>query len=306
MAAGWVAGSVRARLLLQHRVGRETALLVAQAGSLEGAVGLVSAAGAVPDVRGTGLEAAQRAVAATLALRVRLLAAWLPRGAAGELRALASWLELANIEDRLAYFGGAELRSPYELGMLSSVWNDAAATQSVDELQRLLAGSSWGDPGSVEPAEIHLALRLAWARRVSAQVPAARSWAAGAVAILLAAELFVAGRPVDDDLVGRVRLGGSWPEAGSLAELRGLLPPTAAWALDGVDDAARLWRAELAWWRRVAADAELMTRSRLDGSDVVVGAVALLAFDAMLLTIALAVAAQGGSAAAREVIDALC
>jgi hypothetical protein len=306
MGAGWVAGSVRARLLLQHRVGSETALLVAQAGSLEGAVGLLSADGAVSDVRGTSLEAAQRAVAATLALRVRLLAAWLPRGAAGELRALASWFELANIEDRLAYFGGAELRSPYELGMLSSVWNDAAVTQSVDELQRLLAGSSWGDPGSVEPAEIHLALRLAWARRVSAQVPAARSWAAGAVAILLAAELFVAGRPVDDDLVGRVRLGGSWPEAGSLAELRDLLPPTAAWALDGVDDAARLWRAELAWWRRVAADAELMTRSRLDGSDVVLGAVALLAFDAMLLCVALAVAAQGGGTAAREVIDALC
>ena len=306
MGAGWVAGSVRSRLLLQHRVGTETARLVAQAGSLESAVGLLAAAGVVPDGSSRSLEAAQRAVAASLALRVRLLAAWLPGDAAGTLRPLASWFELANIEDRLAYFGGAELRSPYELGMLSSIWTGAAATQSGDELRRLLAGSSWGDPGSVEPAEIHLALRLAWARRVSAQVPAARSWAAGAVAILLAAELFVAGRPVDDDLVGRVRLGGSWPEAGSLAELRDLLPPTAAWALDGVDDAARLWRAELAWWRRVAADAELMIRSRLDGSDVVLGAVALLAFDAMLLTVALAAAAGGGRAAAREVVDALC
>ena len=49
-----------------------------------------------------------------------------------------------------------------------------------------------------------------------------------------------------------------------------------------------------------------MTRSRLDGGDVVLGAVALLAFDAMLLTVALAVAARGGSAPAREVFDALC
>ena len=306
MAAGWIAGSVRARLLLEHRVGRETALLVAQAGSLASAVGLLSTSGAVPDARGSSLETAQRAVASSLALQVRLLAAWLPRDAAGGLRALASWFELANIEDRLAYFGGAELRSPFELGMLSSIWNDAAATQSLDELRRLLAGSSWGDPGGDDVEEVHLALRLAWARRVSAHVPVAQPWAAGAVAILVAAELFVAERPVDDDLVRRVRLGGAWPEAGSLTELRKLLPPTAAWALDGVSDTAQLWRAELAWWRRVAADAELMIRSRLDGSDVVLGAVALLAFDAMLLTVALAAAAGGGRAAAREVVDALC
>ena len=306
MSAARVAGSVRARLLLEHRAGTETALLVARAGSLENAVGLLSAADVVADPRGASLETAQRDVAASLALRIRLLAAWLPRDGAAGIRALAAWFELANIEDRLAYFGGAELRTPYELGMLSSIWASAAATQSVDELRRLLAGSSWGDPGSDDPDDLHLALRLAWARRVSAQVPVARAWAAGAVALLLAAELLVAKRPVDDDLVRRVRLGGSWAEAGSIAELRGLLPRVAAWALDGVDDPADLWRAELAWWRRVAADAELLTRSPLGGSEVVIGAVALLAFDAMLLTVALAVAAQGGRAAAREVFDALC
>lgn len=307
MGAAWVAGSVRARLLLEHRAGTETALLVARAGSLENAVGLLSAADVVADPRGSSLEAAQRAVAASLALRLRLLAAWLPRDGAAGIRALAAWFELANIEDRLAYFVvGAELRAPYELGMLSSIWTSAAATQSVDELRRLLAGSSWGDPGSDDPDDVHLALRLAWARRVSTQVPVARTWAAGAVALLLAAELLVAERPVDDDLVRRVRLGGSWAEAGSIAELRELLPRIAAWALDGVDDPADLWRAELAWWRRVAADAELLTRSPLGGGEVVIGAVALLAFDAMLLTVALAVAAQGGRAAAREVFDALC
>ncbi len=306
MSAGWVAGSVRARLLLQHRVGTETARLVAQAGSLESAIGLLSASGSVPDARRPSLEAAQRGVAALLSLRIRLLAAWLPRDAAGGLRPLASWFELVNIEDRLAYFGGADLRAPYELGILSTVWAGAAATQSADELRHLLAGSSWGDPGSDDPEDIHLALRLAWARRVAAQVPAARPWAAGAVALLLAAELFVAGRGVDDELVRRVRLGRSWPQAGTLAELRGLLPRAGAWALAGVDDPADIWRAELAWWRRVAADAELMTRSRLDSSDVVIGAVALLAFDAMLLTVALAVAATGGSAPAQEVFDALC
>ena len=36
-----------------------------------------------------------------------------------------------------------------------------------------------------------------------------------------------------------------------------------------------------------------------------IGAVALLAYDAMLLSVALAAAARGGSATAREVFDAL-
>ena len=305
MGAAWIAGSVRARLLLQHRAGPETALLVAQAGSLENAVGLLAAAG-VADARASSLETAQRAVAASLALRIRLLAAWLPREGAAELRALAAWFELANIEDRLAYLGGAELRSPYELGMLSSTWTAAAGTQSVDELRRVLAGSSWGDPGSSDPDDVHLALRLAWARRVSSQVPVARAWAEGAVALLVAAELFVAERSFDDHLRRRVRLGGAWVEAGTLVELGELLPPAAAWALDGIDDPADLWRAELAWWRRVAADAERLARGRLDGGEVAVGVVALLAFDAMLLSVALGAAAQGGRSTAREVLDALC
>jgi hypothetical protein len=304
--AGWVAGSVRARLLLEHRAGSETALLVARAGSLESAVGLLAATRVVPEVSAGSLETAQRAVAAALALRVRHLAAWLPRDAAVGLRAVASWFELVNLEDRIAYFGGAELRSPFELGMLSSIWHEAASAQGVDELRRVLAASSWGDPGTVRPEEIHLALRLAWARRVVLRVPAARHWAEGAVAILLAAELFVAERPVDHELVRRAGLGGAWPEAGSIAELRELLPPAAAWSLAGVDDADRLWRAELAWWRTVAAEAELLIRGRLDGGDVVLGAVALLAFDAMRLTVALAAAAQRGAPAAREVVDALC
>lgn len=306
MAAAWVAGSVRARLLLQHRAGPETALLVAQAGSLESAVGLLSTADVVAARDGAGLEAAQRAVAASLALRIRLLAAWLPRDGAAMIRTLAAWFELANIEDRLAYFAGAELRSPYELGMLSSIWTGASAAQSADELRRLLAGSAWGDPGSDERDDVHLALRLAWARRVSAQVPAARAWAAGAVALLLAAELFVAERPVDDDLVRRARLGGSWAAAASIAELRELLPGVAAWALGDVEDPADLWRSEVAWWRRVAGDAAQLTRSSLGGCEVAIGAVALLAFDAMLLTVALATAAQGGRATAKEVLDALC
>jgi hypothetical protein len=306
MGAGWVAGSVRARLLLQRRAGSDVAASVAEAGSLARAVELLTRAGQLPAASGPSLEEAQRALAATLALRVRLLAAWVPRDAAGGLRALASWFELVNLEDRLAWLGGAELRSPFELGMLSTAWAQAGEARDADELRQALARSSWGDPGSNAPDDVHLALRLAWARRVSAQVPVLRPWAAGAVAILLAGELFVAGRVADDDLVRRVGLGSSrWREAGSVSELRELLPAAASWALAGVDDPAELWRAELGWWGRVRGEAERMTRSRLDRDGVVHGSVALLAFDAMLLSTALAVAASGGTPEAREVLDAL-
>jgi hypothetical protein len=219
---------------------------------------------------------------------------------------VAAWFELANVEDRLAWFDGAELRSPYELGMLATAWTDARETRSREEMRHVLARSSWGDPGSDEAEAVHLALRLAWGRRVSAQVPALRALANGAIALLLAGELFVAGRHPDDDLVRRAALGRHWREAATLSQLRSLLPATAAWALLGVDDPADLCQAEIRWWRQVVAEAERMTRSRLDGGAVVLGAVALLAFDAMLQSVALAVAARGAASGAQEVIDALC
>ena len=301
MGAGWVAGSVRARLLLQHRVGAETARPSPRPGRSRAPGASLRLRRPSRTRAATSLERAQRDVAALLALRIRLLAAWLPRDAAGGLRALASWFELVNIEDRLANFGGAELRAPYELGMLSSVWAAAAATQSMDELRRLLAGSSWGDPGSDDAgghpprapprlgaqgrgpgaggAPLGRRRRGAPPRRRSCSSPGGRSTTTSCAASGSA---------------------GRGPQAGSLADLRELLPRVAAWALDGIDDLADLWRAELAWWRRVAADAERMTRGRLDGGDVVLGAVALLAYDAMLLTVALAVAARGGSAPRRR------
>jgi hypothetical protein len=306
MGAAWVAGSVRARLLLQHRLGRETARAVVETGSLDDGAALLSATGLIPEGRGWSLESAQRAVAASLALQVRLLAGWVPRDTAGGLRALASWFELVNLEDRLATFAGADLRPAYELGTLSTVWSEAAAAQSPEELRQLLARSSWGDPGAGDAEDVHLALRLAWAHRVESQVAVARPWAAGAVALLLASELFVAGRPAGDELVRRAGLGSAWRDAGSPAELRERLPVVAAWALEGADEPALLWRSELTWWRRVAADAERLVRGRLDQGEVVVGAVVLLAFDAMLLTTALAAATRGSTAPAREVLDALC
>jgi hypothetical protein len=251
------------------------------------------------------LEEAQRAISACTALDLRVLAAWLPRGAATGLRSLAAWFELVNIEDRLAYLEGAPLPTPIDLGVLALAWNAAEGAQSVTELRAALGASSWGDPGSDDPRDIQLGLRFGWARRVAAHAPEARAWAEGAAAVVLAEELLVARRPVDPRAVRRLDLGSSWPGSQSLGELRARLPRRASWALEGVDEPADLWRAELAWWRAVGAEAELMLRRHREGRAVVVAAVALLGLDTLRVVTALAVAARAGSGASREVLDAL-
>jgi hypothetical protein len=251
------------------------------------------------------LEQAQRAVAACVVMQVRVLGAWLPRTAVSGLRALAAWFELANLEDRLAYFAGADAPAPFDLGILSSAWEAASASRDATELRGVLASSSWGDPGSDDADAIHLALRFGWARRVAEQAPEAAAWAAGAIALLLAEELFIAHRPVAVGLVRRAGFQPAAAEAVSLAELRARLPRRAAWVLEEVETPEQLWRAELAWMRRVEAEAEAMTRSGLAGRQVAVGAVTLLGIDAMRITTALAAAAQDGARGAREVLDAL-
>jgi hypothetical protein len=308
VSAAWVAGSVRARLLLERRAGVERVRQMADATSFaEAVVSLAETAYApVAKTPRTTLEEAQRAVAGCTAVQLRVLAAWLPPDAKRLLRALAAWFELANIEDRLAYLAGGELRPAFELGVLSSIWDAAASAQSAEELRGLLQRSSWGDPGAEDPEDVHLALRLAWARRVATEVPEASAWAAGGVAILVAGELFVADHRRDLAQAEHAGLGKEWARAATIADLRDRLPAQASWALAGIDTPHELWRAELGWWRAVGSDAEAMTRSRLEGREVVVGAIALLGLDAVRVASALAVAAQARSAIAREALDALC
>jgi hypothetical protein len=304
-----VAGSVRARLLLERRAGPELALELAEAGSLADAVAHLQRSPArysPRTARTVHLEQVQHDVASSVGLAARVLAAWLPREAAVGLRAMASWFELVNLEDRLAYLTGGELRPAFELGALSSVWEAAAEASSVDELRRLLSRSPWGDAGTDDPEEIALWLRFAWAKRVGKQVPAAEPWAAGAAALVLATEMFVAGRFFDAAVARELGLGSAWVSATSIADLRARLPARAAWALDGVEDPPGLFGAELAWWRRLGLDAERLVHGRLDDADVVIGALALLALDALRVNAALAVAARSGSSTAREVLDALC
>lgn len=267
MSGSWIAGSVRGRLLAVER--RPVA----------------------PE--GLPVSEAQRRVQEAALLNLRVLAGWLPPEALGLLRALCAWFELVNVEDRAAYLEGAPLRKLFELGSLAVGWPRAAEAQSVEELRAALARSAWGDPGP----ELGLGLRLAWARRVVSEAPEARSWALGAAALLLAAERFAAGRPVE---AAPPALGTAWREAGALEELADALPPEARWPLDGLDAPERLWQGELRWWSVVEREARALLRGPVGSRSVVVGTVAAVACDAHRAAAAAALAARRGLEGAEE------
>ncbi len=307
MSGSWVAGSVRARMLAsERRIGPAAARELAGSASLREALVFLAH---TPYRRELSLDldvaGAQRAVVSKTLVELRLLAGWLPPDALGLLRTLGAWYELANLEDRLAYLDGAPLRRPFELGGLAVAWPRASGAQSLEELRRALALSSWRDPGGETPAQAGLGLRLAWARRVAAEVPEARSWAAGAAALLLARELFVVGLPVERLPLPPVEvLGADWHRAGTFGDFVRVLPAHAAWALAGFDSAQELWLAEAGWWRRLEEDADVFAHSTLTGPLPVIGAVALLAADAHRVATALAAVDRQGLTGVAEVFDA--
>jgi hypothetical protein len=308
MRIGWVAGSVRARLMAaEQTLGPVEAAALADCDSLGDAV--IRLAGG-PYGRGLRVELdateAQRAVAEATLLRLRVLAGWLPRDGLEVLRALAAWFELANLEDRIVYLHGGPLARPFELGSLAVVWPAAARTQTMEELRGLLSSTRWLAPGSVGADDLHLGLRLSWARRLLRDVPEARAWTAGAVAILAARELFVSGRLLGrlDETVGPA-LGTAWPAAGTLADFGAALPSQAAWPLAGIESPDGLWQAEAAWWKRVEADAHTLVRSATPGRAAVVGAVALLAADARRVASVLGSVFRRGLVGVSEAVDAI-
>ena len=293
MSVGWVAGSTRARLLLGRRLGREGALELARAGSTAAALAQLAAGPYGRGEVGTDLAGAQRAIAATTLLNLRLLAGWLAPGAVGVVRSLAGWFELVNVEDRLAYLLGHEAEQPFELGSLTLAWSAVQRAQTPSDVRAALAATAWGDPGSEEPADVHLSLRLAWARRVLAEAPEARAWVGGALAVLGARELFLHGGDVRSSRILESMLGAGWERAATVPALAWSLPGEAAWALEGIAEPEELWRAEAGWWARVEHDAEAMVRGHREGREAVVGVVALLAADARRTAAALGSASRG-------------
>ncbi|MGZ4203647.1 MAG: hypothetical protein ACXVRH_16480 [Thermoleophilaceae bacterium] len=293
--------------MLARRLGRERAREIASSASLEAA--LAALGGSAYGARrrpGMDLAEAQRAVADTALWHLRVLAGWAPPAGVASIRALAAWYELANIEDRLLFLSGGEPATPFELGALATAWPEIAEARSPGEIRARLASSAWGDPLGDDPAEVRLALRLAWARRVEDSVDDAYDLAAGGAALVAARELLLAGRsPTSFDGLPAAGLGGGWQQAGSVGALREALPAHAAWVLEGVGEPGDLWRAEIAWWRRADGVAEELAHAPLMGEPMVVGCVIALGVDAWRVAAALEVAARGGAGGPLELFDEL-
>ncbi|MGO8906543.1 MAG: hypothetical protein ACLQMH_13105 [Solirubrobacteraceae bacterium] len=249
-------------------------------------------------------------MAETLLWHLRILAGWLPAEGAGLVRTLAARFELDNIDARLAALAGdGREPAPFVLGGLATAWPRVEQARTVEEIREVLAGSAWGEGSEPEgpsgPAEIALGLRVAWARRVQETAPEASDWVAGAGALLLARELFVAQSRARVDQLRRLPgIGEDAVLAGSLAELSAALPARAAWALAEVKDPTELWRAELGWWSRVELDARVMARAR-EASTAVLAAVVLMAADAQRTVRALAAADGVGSESVELVVGAV-
>ena len=283
MNPGWIAGGVRARLLLEHRAGAETARELGRSPSLPRALEVLAGTPYAPAAgAGQRLEDAQRAVAASVAFSCRVLAAWLPRDAAVGIRAMASWFELANIEDRspTSRVGSCDPRSSWACSRRSGTrrlrpgaWTSCAGCWAV---------RSGATRAATSRRRSSCALRVvvgeAGRERRRPQPAPGRTGRSRSCSPRRCSS-----RAGSSTRRSRVGWGSTRPGATRrrIPALRERLPGRAAWALAGVDEPSELWRAEPTWWRRVGSDAESMTRRRLDDPGVVLGAVALLALDAV-------------------------
>jgi hypothetical protein len=252
------------------------------------------------------LTDAEHGVAATVLWNARVLAGWLPPAGVTQLRLLAGWFEIANVDIQLVTFDAASaaVSTPiFQLGQLATAWPHLATTESTTDLRAALAASAWGDPGPVSARDIALFMRLSWADRVASGIARVRPWAAGAAALLVARERFLAGRPLPASAAARTSrlLGEGYGAATTLDDFGRSLPSEARWALFGLADPADLWRAEARWWSRVRRDGVTLLRRSGVGAHRSLGAVALLAADAWQTRAALQIAAHGG--AGREVVD---
>jgi hypothetical protein len=292
---GWVAGSVRARLLANRRLGRAGTRAVAATGSVRGAVGLVTGSPYGRDVEsGMGLIDAERGVRATTLWHLRVLAGWLPPGGSDVVRVLAGGHEIANVEAHLDKLAGGPDTEPFEVGALATAWPRVRVTRSVAEVRAVLARSPWGDPGTDERASFAAALRVAWARRSAESVPGLRRWATAGAAIVVAGERFAHDRELTpaSAIDARRLLGPGWAGT-SLESFSARLPADARSVFADVTDAAELWRAETAWWRGLGREAARQVRRASTGEAVVAWSALLLLADAQRVCGALEAAAWG-------------
>lgn len=322
MQADWVASSVRARLLLRHRLGPAGARELAQSPDWEAALRTLQASPYGDDIAvGMTLDEAQHAVLAVTAWNLRVLVGWLPTGSRDNVRSLGAWFELLNTEQHLALLSGARIAGsgvrerpagdgrttgdeavpPLALGSLATAWERIRESRTVADLREALKASAWGDPGTSDPPGIHVALRLSWAdRMIRADLPEA--WGAGMGALVIARTRFASER--DDLWLARAprTFGRAWRSTADVVDLARRLPEPARWVLAGVESADDLWAAEARWWQGLEQDGRGMLARSRPSADVVTGVAAVLLGDLWRTQAALAAAAVGP--AAREAFHA--
>jgi hypothetical protein len=299
MSAGWVAGTVRARALLDRRIGAEGVRRLAAQPSLDAALA---------QLRGTAYRhflpeaaealRAERAVDEATLWNLRVLAGWLPREGTAALRVLVAPFEIRNLADRLRVLRGEVAPAPYRLGPLATTGEGALAAVSVGDLRRRLASSPWGEPGTGDAAGIVDYLQLSAACRLGGLHPRTRAWGAGAAALTLARQRFLLGRRLTATGLVRLRplLGAAALAATDWDGYVSALPrPTADWVLCDVGGPKRLWLAEQFWWKRVEQEADKLSTSAAFGLGPAVGCGMLVLADARSVRRALSVVLSAGS-----------
>jgi hypothetical protein len=291
-----VAGNVRARALLNRRLGAGRARALAAMNSLTEAQHALAGTAYGRDITvGQPARDTDHAVCAALLWHLRVLAGWQPAPGAQAIRALAAGFEANNIAAHARRLAGAQARPPYTLGALSTAWPRLSETSSLAHLRDILAQTMWGDPASESPSDIALAVQIGWAVRVANAVPEARDWAYAWLALTVARRRLVEQRELPEPVLMRARLMlGAAAAASDLASFTDALPTRLRWLFDGITEAGGLWTAEARWWARVEADGlTMLGRSQFTRARTI-GAVAVLAADAWRCRAALALASHGG------------
>ena len=297
MSAQWVAGNVRARALLNRRLGAGRARALAAMNSLTEAQHALAGTAYGRDITvGQPARDTDHAVCAALLWHLRVLAGWQPAPGAQAIRALAAGFEANNIAAHARRLAGAPARPPYTLGALSTAWPRLSETSSLAHLRDILAQTMWGDPGSESPSDVALAVQIGWAVRVANAVPEARAWAYAWLALTVARRRLVEQRELPEPVLMRARLVlGAAAAASDLASFTDAFATRLRWLFGGITEADGLWTAEARWWTRVEADGlAMLGRSKFTRARTI-GAVAVLATDAWRCRAALAMASRGGS-----------
>jgi hypothetical protein len=301
MSAGWVGGSVRARTLARRRLDAGAARQLATSGSLRDAQQVLGETAYARRIHpGQDLAGTQHSVASALLWDLRVLAGWLPQGGVRLLRVLAAWFEIANVDEMLQALGGRPAGPEFQLGALATAWPRLRKATSRSGLRAALTASDWRDPGGDSDRAVRLGMRVRYASRAAALGGTVGDWAVGAMALLVAGELgacgHAGGHVADGTVLGEAAslLGPAAMSAQTLAELADRLPSSARWALEGISAPDGLWRALATWRAKVEQDGLRLLRTASLDSQVVLGAVAVMACDAWRIQAALEIAARGG------------